>query len=290
MDQLFVDACAAGDMAGAELRPAPNRETLRRALCGACEHGRLEVVKWLHSTFELNVEDVRSFNDHALSMACHKGHLEIAKWLHTTFGTAVRSSEAIRSAYLSWRVDVLEWMIGAFAITVADLRYHGIDGDWNEALCWASEYRRIDFIKWLHATFTLTGADARSLENTPLHWACESGSLELAQWLHATFALTTEDARSGHNYALGSACLHGHAEIVEWLFATFELTTADIDADTYRRSQNIEVQDMLFRVFEREGLEPADLYADTQAMYEAARERVHAARLAMQCRIKPEAR
>ena len=57
-----------------------------------------------------------------------------------------------------------------------------------------------------------------------------------------------------------------------------------------RSTRSDEILDILFQVLERESHEPAGLDAATQAKYEAARERVRSARLAMESRIKPAAR
>ena len=60
MDQEFQDACAAGDLAGAQAiaaRPGFVRATAvaddNGAFHWACYRGHLAVVQWLHTMFEL---------------------------------------------------------------------------------------------------------------------------------------------------------------------------------------------------------------------------------------------
>ena len=51
----------------------------------ACYKGYLEVCKWLISTFNLTIKDVRSRDNLALRCAYENGHSKVCKWLKETF-------------------------------------------------------------------------------------------------------------------------------------------------------------------------------------------------------------
>ena len=120
-----------------------------------CEHGRLEVARWLQQTFHLTVADARAEDNWVLRTACEYGHIEYVRWLHQTF-----------------------------QFDVSDVRATD-----NQALRWACKGGHLEVARWLQQTFRLTAADARSKDNTILRRACGVGNLEVLRWLQRTWGI-----------------------------------------------------------------------------------------------------
>jgi hypothetical protein len=61
----------------------------------ACEHGSLDIAKWLHTIFELTTEDIRASNNLALSLASGNGHFLVVNWLRTTFALTDEDASSV---------------------------------------------------------------------------------------------------------------------------------------------------------------------------------------------------
>ena len=306
----LAGACSAGHLDVAKWLHAtfkinPGKLLNFRLLIGVCENGHLEVAQWLHATFGFAAADVRSEKNRALYMACENGHLEILKWLHATFALTAEDARktchydnyALVMACRNGHFEVAKLLHATFGLTADDAR----SGD-NLALFQARAGGYLEIAKWLHKTFMLTAKDARGVRNGVLSAACISNHLGVSKWLHAEFVFTAGDLFvADANLIVDSSvmykvCVRNFSEIVRWWFETFDLTVAHVGQTNEIRcrilkcTKSAEILDILFRVFEREGHEPAGLDAETQAKYDAAGTRVLAERQVLQDRIKPAAR
>ena len=72
----FVKACKDGDIESA--MKLFNKNKLNKGFRKACNHGHLEIAKWLHS---LGI-DITANNYNSFYQSCTNGYIEIAKWLH----------------------------------------------------------------------------------------------------------------------------------------------------------------------------------------------------------------
>ena len=121
------------------------------------------MLKWLHQTFALTVEDVRGNYNEVVLVAVEYGHLEVLKWLHQTFELNVLTDD----------IDVFP-----------DAVFYG----------------HLDVLKWMEATFKLTDilklSESNDQEETLAHAfrnAAENGHLEVLQWLTHTFKFKKKD-------------------------------------------------------------------------------------------------
>ena len=87
----------------------------------ACQNGKLNIAKWLQSTFNFTKEEAKSVDNIIFKFICHDGYLDIAKWFHSTF---VITDEEARSNY-------------------------------NIAFHWACENKDYHVTRWLDQTFNL---------------------------------------------------------------------------------------------------------------------------------------
>ena len=132
------------------------RDSASAAFGYACGKGHLDVAKWLYTTFQLTVEDVRSANNFAFISACEYGQLDVAKWLYKTF-----------------------------PLTVDDVRWHN-----NYAFRWTCADGHLDMAQWLYSTFQLTAAnDTLSYVNDAFRSARVRGHQNVCDWLIATFKM-----------------------------------------------------------------------------------------------------
>lgn len=81
---------------------------LRFGLLGACEYGRLDIVKWLLCTVSYTSEN----KDDAFCAACEEGQLEVAQWLWSTFhmDVSLDYAYAFKHACRHGRLDVVKWL------------------------------------------------------------------------------------------------------------------------------------------------------------------------------------
>ena len=87
------------------------------AIHQSCENGHLEVAKWLHASFKLTADDVKSDDFSAFVGSCSSGHLDAAMWVADTFAVTegearAHGSEALRNAlYRSFDI-ILRFVYG----------------------------------------------------------------------------------------------------------------------------------------------------------------------------------
>jgi hypothetical protein len=119
----------------------------------------LDILRWLHSTFNLTEKDMRIKDNYALRCSAENGRLEVLKWLYFTFNLTVE--------------DVKTWD--------------------NCALRHAAQNGYLKVCQWLYSTFNLTVKDVRSCDNYILRYAISNGHLDIIEWLDSTFGITRKD-------------------------------------------------------------------------------------------------
>jgi hypothetical protein len=196
------------------------------------------------------------------------------QWLVGTFGLTLADLHAdcdrlLRAACKNGHLQVAEWLVRVYQVA----KYPA--STIEHALIYACTYGHLDVAEWLHETFNVTPKMARAGSNRALLAACGAGHLNVARWLADTFGLTAADACAEDNEALRDACGNGHLRVAQWLTKCFDLGVADARAaDNYALSVacewgHLDVAVWLVREF---GLTAADAHADGHfALMAAAR-------------------
>ena len=190
------------------------------ALHAAASEGHLEMVKFLMSYPDVDVDASIFLNMTPLFVAAEGGHLEVVKYL------ASQGADVNVSAY--WGIPPLYWAMGyEHWETVKYLVSNG--GDMN-----AKYYRGQSPLHWATSFGNLTivmlmvshGADVNVRKDdytTPLHNAASNGDLEVVRFLvshganvnaqkrDASYSLIKKDA------PIHSAAHYGHLDIVKYL-------------------------------------------------------------------------
>lgn len=82
-DSAFCAACEHGHLEVAkwllEINPYNNEYSYDCAFRLACYYGRLNILKWLIDL--IPYIDITTYDDDGFRTACHRGHLQTAKWL-----------------------------------------------------------------------------------------------------------------------------------------------------------------------------------------------------------------
>ena len=85
----------------------------------ACQFGKLNIAKWLHTKFRFNDDEAKRDSNFSFRISCMKGHLDIAKWLHVTFNVtdqdvAIYDNAAFRAACNNGYMEVARWLNRTF--------------------------------------------------------------------------------------------------------------------------------------------------------------------------------
>lgn len=92
---------------------------------------------------------------------------------------------------------------------------HGISGDLDQGVVWASEHNQRRTVQWLCHTFAVSPqGGARALKA-----ACLGGHADLARWLSQTFPTAEPDGDA--YYVLLYACQKGFVRVAQWLHQRF---------------------------------------------------------------------
>jgi len=188
-------------------------------LLKVCRNGKLFQLKTISN--HLAHVHVKNKNNEAFRLACENGHLEVANWLVDTFGLTVQDARcdnnncAFHAVCCYGRLEVLKWFVHTFGIIVEDASYKN-----NYTICYACCYGRLKVSKWLVDTFKITISDEKSDNN-------------YAKWLLDTFKLTIENARTDNNNAFHGKCLLEHLTILQFLIGCFQLPDYDESINHY---------------------------------------------------------
>lgn len=98
-----------------------DEETLDIPLQLACQHGQLETVQWLISTFKLTVDDV--YDSSALVSAIVYGRHAVVKWLISTFGPTMDANTAeirFHGCCCGGHLETASYLAGQFGVDCLD--------------------------------------------------------------------------------------------------------------------------------------------------------------------------
>jgi ankyrin repeat protein len=181
----------------------------------AADHGRLEIVQWLHddlgerrmgAAFEkaaqngdltmlkwLHERGCEGCTTSAMDGAARKGFLEVVKWLHSNRSEGCTKAAMDRAAQ-NGHLDVVAW-----------LHEHRTEGCTTQAMDKAAGFGFLDVVKWLDSHRT-EGCTFAAMDS-----AGENGHLDVVVWLSAnrTEACTTT--------AMDTSAARGNFAMVRWL-------------------------------------------------------------------------
>jgi hypothetical protein len=156
-------------------------------------NNHLALARWIHTSFHLSAEDVRTNDNSALKLACFMGHFDVLKYLHTEFH-----------------------------LTAEDARYK-----YNFALSVASQYGHYDVVKYLHLGFHLTAKDAQAYDKETLRVACANGHLRVIKYLCIEFEQSLDDIQANLKCALEMASSIQRLDVINYLCTEFQMTIDD---------------------------------------------------------------
>jgi hypothetical protein len=199
----------------------------------ACGNNKLAKAKWLlfvDETIDISIDD-----DYAFRKSCEHGHLDVAKWLlslsnnYTTIRTKYTMQlkckfpnklswlhpkneklndkflSAFRSSCLNEQIEVAKWLVSIdnSIISTIDKYFFGI----------ISSLRNIELLKWLLSI-------AEFPNNLTLDFAfqcsCQSGHIEITKWL-LSIEPNEIDISIDNDHAFRKSCEHGHNDIMALL-------------------------------------------------------------------------
>eukprot|EP01104_Vermistella_antarctica_P000624 TRINITY_DN10774_c0_g1_i1.p1 TRINITY_DN10774_c0_g1~~TRINITY_DN10774_c0_g1_i1.p1 ORF type:complete len:370 (+),score=57.93 TRINITY_DN10774_c0_g1_i1:208-1317(+) len=164
-----------------------------RCIPAACTCDHVDVLRYLHTTYDLTADDARRDRNWALEVAARHGSVRAIKYLHTHFGLTADDARANES----------------FPLRIAAQGGHA------------------KTVEYLNTGYGLTAEDARIKENNSLRLASREGHIDVVKYLHVGYGLTTDDARSNDNYCLRLSAKGGHVAVVRYLHVCFGLTEDD---------------------------------------------------------------
>ena len=194
----------------------------------ACEHGHLEVAKWLWGICSEQEQSsmLHADDDNAFRFACWEGHLEVAKWLWKVCPDEdkkqmlhAKDNSAFQWACKKGHLEIAQWLWAICSDQEQSTMLH-VDNDY--AFRWVCYNGHIETAKWLWSICSeqeqpsMLHAD----DDYAFRWACEHGYFKLAEWLWKV--CPDEDKKqmlhTQDDWAFRLACEHGHLEIAQWLW------------------------------------------------------------------------
>lgn len=242
---MFIDACRINNPLCRYLFNKyfhDNKYSTYLAFSCCCEHGNLEIAKWLYDA--VTIEPARSDNK-CFMMSIDNGHLSIAKWLlDVSYDKSFNKVPAFHKACASGYLDVAQWLM-----TLHDNKTDWFDFPGQiESIFYITCYNgQLDVAKWLinlcepksseflDISFTLSceggnldvvkwlfqqGADIHYKQECPFQLACIYGQLHILQWLlekSDQTATRIDISNIGYQSAFVTSCKHGHIHIAKWL-------------------------------------------------------------------------
>lgn len=163
------------------------------AMNGACEHGHLDVVVWLHT----NCKEGCTVD--AMNWAAENGHLDVVVWLHENRNEGC-TEYAFDNAARNGHLEVVEWLHYYVGIGFTDSMFALVVGN-----------RHLHIVKWLFKHISTRWHSA----NSAIDIAIFNGDTEMVK------LLMNHCHRCPSIQAINAAAVMGHIEVVEWLHKTY---------------------------------------------------------------------
>lgn len=215
---------------------------------------RLNMAKWLISSFNISSKDVINIRSNILRIACKHGNTEIAEWLVEIFKFTtkyVRNNDILLYTCLYGQFETLKWLVDTFQLTVNDIEESNI----FSAVC---DQGHLEMAKWLVSKFNLTKEIVKGFCNHSLRNSCLCRQLETIKWLDDAFNLVKDDIKDTHDI-MRISCEYGYIEILRWLMETFNLSDRYIlDSSALKYAylcKNLEVLRYLLNILQYSNLE-----------------------------------
>lgn len=172
-------------------------------LIECCINGNLDVLKWFKKSLKVPFNGYVDA-EYLFGLACQHGHIEIVKWLYKIFkkfGSVININAtkeyAFRWACANGHIEVVEYLINLVTNSVTNsftnsvtnsftLNGHKIDihADNEYAFRWACENGHIDIVKMLiKMAQTETPINIRACNDYAFVWSCNKGQDEIATLL-----------------------------------------------------------------------------------------------------------
>ena len=234
----FKEGCQAGHVSIAILLyPLLNKKSISKyeimdMFVNNCMNCHLDMAKWLYSTFNITLENVKK--ECIFRLSCEFGHIEVIQWLcdiaHITPKEAkMNNNQAFILSCENGHLNVSQWLYNTFHITREEATIHD-----NLAFRSSCVNGHLMVAQWLCENFCITPTEAKANNNEAFKLSCINGHLSVARWLHDIFHITSDEAKMSNNEAFISSCGEGHLEIAQWLHDTFHMTSEDAKMDDNR--------------------------------------------------------
>lgn len=191
---------------------------IRQAMKIAAEHGRLEILQWMHANHAARIV----WSHEVFIVAAEQNHLEVVKWLH---GVAPRTSwddldlrmnvqDILKSAAMNGNLEMIQW-IGDWCKR---------DGIWVQHGSAINRAARSGHRAAVELISDVFGCLSHSFS---LNDAVVGGRLEVAQWLHSDIGLNEIEMSD-----LRIPAARGQFELIKWAFDTLRITAPSCDFHT----------------------------------------------------------
>lgn len=141
-----------------------------------CNHGKLDVAKWLYSIFSAQI-DVSTDFKYVFRSACENGYLDIVQWIHLIqpdLDICFNDNAPIKSACGYGHLPVAQWILSVRP----DMDLHAEDEDF---FCIACESGKLEIAKWLLSVAPDINIRARG--DNSFKKACENNHPKVVKWL-----------------------------------------------------------------------------------------------------------
>jgi len=188
-----------------------------RSYKNACYYGCIDVVKYLHKSFELDIDHFRARMNFSCVFACVNGHIKVVEYLHKNIGLCKedfrdRNNYACIFACVNCHIEVVKYLHKEVGFCKEDFQ----DRD-NYACTSACAKGYIDIVKYLHKEVGLSKEDFQSRNNYACAFACANGHIEVVKYLHKEVGLCKEDFKAIHMYNISTTFFDGNCKITEYL-------------------------------------------------------------------------
>jgi len=210
-------------------------ERRRRLICGLCDYGHFDTLKWFVDEFKATDEDLMPIENYAFCLSCAGGHLEMAQWLAEKTGITSQKVKkdnnwVFHNTCFAGHLHVAKWLVEQFKLTTADIKDCN-----NAALTLTCRYGRVNVINWLFEMCEFNIVDLiNSYYNgdNALTSACVRNKLNAAKMIVDKIGITDIKRDEAMLYDLygeiPQICYEGHFQMLKWIVKTFDVKFHDI--------------------------------------------------------------